>query len=286
MTKEALGERNVASGSKVARDGSRAALARGAFWAMVQRDLLIQLRDMWEFVFRVAMLPFILILTYGYMLPTLGVLPKTFPSQMFAGMVGMSMLITGIHGTAVPLTMDFNNLHEIEDRLQAPVSSRLVAVAKMLVSIIESFVGGLIVLPISLLFMGSRIDVTMGPTQIPLLALVLVLISLASATLGLLVGTIIKPNQIAAMFPGFLMPVVFLGAIFFSWQSLSAIPVLQVIVLANPLVYANEALRAVMSPQIAHMALGWSLLGLVAAILLMGGIGFRRFDRMANGSLR
>jgi ABC-2 type transport system permease protein len=100
------------------------------------------------------------------------------------------------------------------------------------------------------------------------------------------VGTIIKPNQIAAMFPGFLMPVVFLGAIFFSWQSLSAIPVLQVIVLANPLVYANEALRAVMTPQIAHMALGWSLLGLVAAILLMGGFGFRRFDRMANGSLR
>jgi hypothetical protein len=34
------------------------------------------------------------------------------------------------------------------------------------------------------------------------------------------------------------------------------------------------------------MALGWSLLGLVAAILLMGGFGFRRFDRMANGSLR
>lgn len=285
MTKEALGERNVASGSKAAREGSRASLARGAFWAMVQRDLVIQLRDMWEFVFRVAMLPFILILTYGYVLPTLGVLPKGFPSQMFAGMVGMSMLITGIHGTAVPLTMDFNNLHEIEDRLQAPVSSRLVAVAKMLVGIIESFVGGLIVLPISLLFMGSRIDVTMGPAQIPLLVLVLVLISLASATLGLLVGTIIKPNQIAAMFPGFLMPVVFLGAIFFSWQSLSAIPVLQVIVLANPLVYANEALRAVMTPQIAHMALGWSLLGLVAAILLMGGFGFRRFDRMANGSL-
>lgn len=286
MTKQTLGERSVASGSKDARDGSRASLARGAFWAMVQRDLLIQLRDMWEFVFRVAMLPFIFILTYGYVLPTLGVLPKTFPSQMFAGMVGMSMLITGIHGTAVPLTMDFNNLHEIEDRLQAPVSSRLVAVAKMLVGIIESFVGGLIVLPISLLFMGSRIDVTMGPAQIPLLVLVLVLISLASATLGLLVGTIIKPNQIAAMFPGFLMLVVFLGAIFFSWQSLSAIPVLQVIVLANPLVYANEALRAVMTAQIAHMALGWSLLGLVAAILQMGGFGFRRFDRMANGSLR
>ncbi|MGN0076915.1 MAG: ABC transporter permease [Parafannyhessea sp.] len=270
------GEKNNA----MARNGR---LARQAFWAMVQRDLLIQARDAWEFVFRVAMLPFILILTYGFMLPTLGVLPKSFPSQMFAGMVGMSMLITGIHGTAVPFTMDFNNMHEIEDRLQAPVSSTVVGLSKMLVGIIESFVGGLIVLPISLIFMGSRIDVTMGAGGILPLALVLVLISLASAALGLLVGTIVKPNQIAAMFPGFLMPVVFLGAIFFSWQSLSAIPVLQTIVLVNPLVYANEALRAILTPQIAHMPLVWSVLGLVAAIVIMGGLGFRRFHRMVVG---
>jgi ABC-2 type transport system permease protein len=127
-------------------------MERQAFWAMVERDLLIQARDIWEFVFRVAMLPFILILTYGFMLPTLGVLPESFPSQMFAGMVGMSMLITGIHGTAVPFTMDFNNLPEIEDRLLAPVSSATVAFAKMYVGIIESFIGGLIA---SILLMGT-----------------------------------------------------------------------------------------------------------------------------------
>lgn len=192
------GEKN----NSAARNGR---LARQAFWAMVQRDLLIQARDAWEFVFRVAMLPFILILTYGF------------------------------------------------------------------------------VLPISLVFMGSRIDVTMGAGGILPLTLVLVLISLASAALGLLVGTIVKPNQIAAMFPGFLMPVVFLGAIFFSWQSLSAIPVLQAIVLVNPLVYANEALRAILTPQIAHMPLVFSVLGLVAAIVIMGGLGFRRFHRMVVG---
>ena len=36
---------------------------------MVRRDFLVQWRDKWEFVFRVAMLPFILILVYGWMLP-------------------------------------------------------------------------------------------------------------------------------------------------------------------------------------------------------------------------
>lgn len=54
--------------------------------------------------------------------------------------------------------------------------------------------------------------------------------------------------------------------------------------LVNPLVYANEALRVVMKPQIAHMPLVWSVAGLVAAIALMGGFGFRRFHRMVVGA--
>lgn len=254
------------------------------FKTMVKRDLVIQLRDKWEFVFRVAMLPFILILTYGYILPKIGLLPGTFPSQMFSGMVGMSMLITGIHGTAVPLTMDFNNLREIEDRLMAPVSVKITALAKMMVGIIESFIGGLIVLPISLIFMGKALDITITPERVLLLLPILILISVASACMGLLVGTIIKPMQIAAMFPGFLMPLVFLGAIFFSWSDLSATPIIQVIVLVNPLVYANEALRAILTPQMGYMSMLYSITGLLISILIMGFFGSKRFTKMATGS--
>lgn len=202
-------------------------LTRIAFWAMIKRDLLVQWRDKGEFIFRVAMLPFILILVYGFMLPTVGILPATFPTHMFCGMIGMSMLITGIHGTAVPVSMDFHNLREIEDRLLASVSTRTVAYAKMFVGILESFIGGLIVLPISLIFMGSKITIQMTLSSLPLLILVLVLTAMASAALGLLVGTIVKPSQIAAMFPGFLMPVVFLCSIFYTWNQLAPLPVMQ-----------------------------------------------------------
>lgn len=226
-----------------------------AFWAMVSRDLLVQWRDHNEFIFRVAMLPLILIVVYGFMLPTVGLLPAEFPTHMFCGMIGMSMLITGIHGTAVPISMDFHNLREIEDRLLAPVSSRTVAYAKMTVGVLESFVGGLIVLPISLIFF-------------------------ASAAMGLLVGTIIKPSQIAAMFPGFLMPVVFLGSIFYTWHQLAPLPVMQAITLIDPLTWINEAIRAVMTPQIYSLPLWGTLLGMVIWILFMGRVAFKRFDRM------
>lgn len=60
-----------------------------AFWAMVSRDLLVQWRDHNEFIFRVAMLPLILIVVYGFMLPTVGLLPAEFPTHMFCGMIGM-----------------------------------------------------------------------------------------------------------------------------------------------------------------------------------------------------
>lgn len=138
-------------------------LTRTVFGAMVHRDLLVQWRDKWEFVFRVAMLLFIQILVYGWMLPAVGILPESFPTHMFCGMAGVSMLITGIHGTAVPISMDFHNLREIEDRLLAQVLARTVALSKMFVGILESFLGGLIVLPIPLIFMESRIQLTIPP---------------------------------------------------------------------------------------------------------------------------
>ena len=251
------------------------------FFTMVKRDLVIQGRNWLEFIFRVGMLPFFLILTYGYILPRIGILAADFPNQMFPGMVGMSLLVTGIHGTAVPLSMDFNNSREIEDRLQAPVDIKVTAWAKMFVGIIESWIGALIVLPISLVFMGAQLNIQLTWEKSLLLAGILILSSITSATLGLLVGTIVKPMQIAAMFPGFLMPLIFTGAIFFSWASLSALPVIKWLVLINPLVYINEALRYAMTDASGTMPLVFSLLGIIVFTLFMGALGMKRFKKMA-----
>lgn len=128
-------------------------------------------------------------------------------------------------------------MHEIEDRLQAPVSANLVALAKMFVGIVEAFIGGLLVFPVLAIFMGANLNFTLNPGRI--IMLIPILITFASAALGLLVGMIVKLMQIAAIFLGFLMPMVFSGAIFFSWKGLSAIPIVQKFVLINPLVYAN-----------------------------------------------
>lgn len=108
-----------------------------------------------------------------------------------------------------------------------------------------------------------------GVAMLPLLG-VLLLASFASATLGLLVGTIVKPMQIAAMFPGFLMPLVFTGAIFFTWDALSVLLPVKYLVIINPLVYVNEALRAIMNTNIVSMPMVMSVVGIIAFTLDMG----------------
>ncbi len=117
-----------------------------------------------------------------------------------------------------------------------------------------------------------------------LLLVVILLASISSATLGLLVGTIIKPSQVAAIFPGFLIPLVFLGSVFFSWNTLHVTPIIQVLVLLNPLVYVNEALRAILTPQLPHMSLFISIIGILISILIMGYWGRKRFIKMAVGN--
>lgn len=61
---------------------------------MVRRDFLVQWRDKWEFVFRAAMLPFILILLYGWMLPA----ARFGPAQKKLLTISVRSFIAGLVG--------------------------------------------------------------------------------------------------------------------------------------------------------------------------------------------
>ena len=54
-----------------------------------------------------------------------------------------------------------------------------------------------------------------------------------------------------------MIPLTFLGAIYYPWQSLEPIRWLQIAVLVNPLVYMCEGFRAALTPA-AHMSL-WAI---------------------------
>ncbi|MFA5564691.1 MAG: ABC transporter permease [Acidimicrobiia bacterium] len=250
-----------------------------AFFAMVQRDLVVTKRNFWNFAYRVAMLPLVFIFVFGFVLPNIGQVPDTFPTLMFGGVLAMSVMVAGLHGVGIPLILDFGVSREIEDRLLAPAGPATVAYAKMVIGVLEAWLGGLIVLPLAWAIMGA--DLTVRLENLAYAVPVLLLAGLTSASLGLLLGTIFKPSQIPAMFPGFLIPMVLLGPTFFAWPSLENLRWVQMLVLVNPLVYVSEAFRAILTPEVPHMALGYSLLGTAVSTMVMAWVGIRRFIRMA-----
>lgn len=82
------------------------------------------------------------------------------------------------------------------------------------------------------------------------------------------------------MFPGFLMPVVFRGSIFYTWHQLSPLPVMQVIALLDPLTWINEAIREIMIPRIQSLPLALTIAVIIVWVLGMGTIALKRFDQM------
>jgi ABC-2 type transport system permease protein len=198
---------------------------------------------------------------------------------MFSGILGASLVVGGIHGVAITLILDFGLTKEIEEQLMAPIGIKWVGIAKMVTGILESWLGGVIVFPIVWLLMSGNLSIAIS--NIGLFIIIFVLAGFTSASLGLLLGTIFKPQQIAVMFPGVLIPIVLLGATFYSWEGLSLIPWVKVLVLLDPLTYVSESFRAVFTPQIPHMDPGYSLLGLILSATIMGFVGLKRFVRKA-----
>ena len=62
-----------------------------------------------------------------------------------------------------------------------------------------------------------------------------------------------QPKQIGLIFGVVIMPITFLGCVYYPWAALTHIRWLQIGVLINPIVYITEGLRAALTPTIGHM---------------------------------
>jgi len=91
-------------------------------------------------------------------------------------------------------------------------------------------------------------------------------------------GTFFDSRTVPLLFGIVVLPLTFLGAIYYPWQSLEAIPWLQYLVLVNPLVYMCEGFRAALTP-VPHMSL-WAIypvmVGFSALFTWMGITNFNK----------
>jgi len=154
-----------------------------------------------------------------------------------------------------------------------------VAIEKVLAGLIQAILAGLVVLPLGGIILRPGLELHVGNPLV--LILVILLVAGFSACGGLALGCSMDQQHIGLMFSMVLTPMIFFGCTYYPWSALEKFPILQKIVLINPLAYASEGLRASLVPQFPHLPIAAILAALVIFDSLLLVFGLRQFEKKA-----
>ena len=249
-----------------------------AFVAVLGRDLFVTGRELPIFLAQVILQPFFFLFVFGRVLSELGYTTSSYSHLLFPGIVALTAFLTSLQTTALPLVFDFSYTKEIEDRLLAPMPVSWVAFEKLVFAGIRSLIAAVMMFPIGILVLGS---IPWRAAGAPLFIVILLLGTLAGATLGLTLGTLVDANRINIVFALVLTPVLFTGCSQYPWPSLYKLEWFQWLTTLNPLTYVSEGMRAALVPGVPHIRSWICILMLVVSLVVFGTIGVKGFLRRA-----
>ncbi|MGE5830473.1 MAG: ABC transporter permease [Micromonosporaceae bacterium] len=254
-----------------------------SFLGLLLRDFSVLRNHLSEFLLRTLAQPVLFVFVFAYLFPRIGQgigaggSRTGFASVLVPGLVAVTAVFAGVSTVSLPLAIEFGATREIEDRVMAPLPVWAIATEKLVFGALQSLLSALLVLPLCLLISASAI--TIDVRQPGLLILVVVLACWISGALGLAVGTIVAPERMGLAFSVLVVPLTFLGCVYYPWFALAPIRWLQIAVLANPVVYLAEGLRATLVPDVPHMPATVYLGVGTALALALTAVGLRLFAR-------
>jgi ABC-2 type transport system permease protein len=252
------------------------------FLGLFLRDLRVLMREIAPFLLRVGMQPLLFLFVFTFILPRMasgnpmaagaGI---DFGTIILPGLMAVAIMFSGIAAVALPLSSEFGITREIDDRVMCPLPLWAVAMEKVCFSALQSMVAALCVIPMAYYIPAHPVVAHISNWF--LLVLVLLLSSLLAGSLGLAIGSTVSPKHIGLVFSIIVVPITFLGCVYYPWAQLDKIRWLQVGVLFNPIVYMSEGLRATVTPGIAHMPLWAVIIALTVFTAALGRFGLRGF---------
>jgi ABC-2 type transport system permease protein len=249
------------------------------FLALLARDVRVARRNAIPLVLQTFLQPLLFVFIFGRVMVGNGFLPAVYKSLLLPGIMAISMVFTGIWAVAMPLIAEFQFTREIEDRLLAPIDISWVAIEKVVAGLIQAIVAGLLVIPMAWIILRPGLEIHVNN---PLLFVcITLLVAGFSACGGLALGCSVDQQHIGLMFSMVMTPMIFFGCTYYPWSSLDKFPILQKIVLINPLAYASEGLRATLVPQFPHLSLPFILVALTFFDVLLLVVGLRQFHKKA-----
>jgi ABC-2 type transport system permease protein len=253
-----------------------------AFTALLQRDFCVLRRELLPFAVRILMQPLLFLFVFTYLMPRIGqgagmVGGTNFATVLLPGLMAVAIMFTGIAAVALPLSSEFGITREIDDRVMSPLPVFAVALEKVCFSALQSIAGALLVIPLVYIVPSTPVHVHVASWA--MFGVTLVLSGLVSGALGLAIGSNVQPRQIGLVFSIVVIPITFLGCVYYPWALLWHVRWLQIVVLFNPIVYMSEGLRTALTPGVPHMPPLAILLGLLVSLGLLGTLGFKGFLR-------
>ena len=243
-------------------------------------------RELFPFIIRVCMNPLLFLFVFTYVMPHMNggaalnptaAAGMNFGTVLLPGLMAVAIMFSGIAAVALPLAQEFGVTREIDDRVMCPLPVAGVAIEKVCFSALQSIIAAAIVFPLA--YYIPSVPVVAHVSSWPVLLLVLLLASLTSGALGLVIGTSVRPQQIGLIFGVVVVPITFLGCVYYPWAALGRLRWLQIGVLLNPIVYMSEGLRAALTPTLPHMPEWLVLSMLLLFLILLTAIGIRGFRR-------
>jgi ABC-2 type transport system permease protein len=262
-----------------------------AFAGLFLRDLHVLLREFVPFAIRVCMNPLLFLFVFTFIMPhmsggaamnpTAAMAGMNFSTVLLPGLMAVAIMFSGIAAVALPLAQEFGITREIDDRVMCPLPVAAVAIEKMCFSAIQSMIAAAVVFPLAYYIPST--PVVAHVNNWAFLIAVLILASLTSGALGLTIGTSVKPQQIGLIFGVVVMPITFLGCVYYPWAALNHLRWLQLGVLVNPIVYMSEGLRSALTPALPHMPNALVLVMLTFFLALLTWMGVKGFLRRVIG---
>ena len=251
----------------------------GAFAGLMLRDLRVLRREIGPFIVRIVMQPLLFLFVFTFLLPRIGqasdVGGANFATILLPGLMAVAIMFCGIATVALPLSQEFGITREIDDRVMCPLPVAAVAAEKICFSAIQCILSALLVLPLAIWVPATPVYVHVASWT--MLIATLILASLVAGALGLAIGANVKPQQIGLVFSIVVVPITFLGCVYYPWEALHQVRWLQIAVLANPIVYMSEGLRTALTPDVPHMPSLIILLAMLVSLAILGGIGLKGF---------
>jgi ABC-2 type transport system permease protein len=245
------------------------------FLALLARDLRVARRNFVPLVLQTFLQPMMFVFIFGRVMVSSGFMPPAYKSLLLPGIMAISMVFTGVWAVAMPLISEFQFTREIEDRLLAPIEIQWVAIEKVVFGALQAIVAGLMVIPAAWVLLRPGVGLNVPSPLV--FASVTLLVSLFSSCGGLALGCSVDQTHIGLMFSMVLTPMIFFGCTYYPWSALEHFPILQRIVLVNPLVYASEGLRGTLVPQFPHLSVTVVLIALAVFNVLLLWAGLRQF---------